>query len=395
MLNFKVIGCGAAGNKACIDLINSGFNKEKIVLLNSTSRDIPAEYKEEAILFGEGLGGCGKERRIGKKMILQDMQENNIDLDRFVDPNEQAIILVGSTEGGSGSATIPVLAKYFKEVHGCNVICVLFFGFQSDTRGLQNSVELCQELSEDYGVVAISNLKFLNQAGDDEFKAEKLANEYFVNFIKTIAGLTILPGSQVIDDTDLFKVVTTPGYMMSDGFTIQKLKDTDEFDNKLKSCLTHHCFIDPPQNPGMKREALIFTVPDNAPINYRCAAIEEMYGTPYERFVNKASSDDNTVKFQFIISGMKLPVTELIEIYESYKERTQKVDKSSDSFLDVVGDMKGAVADSQFDVMGKQSTKISKGSFFKSFNMDAPEKPVQKKSGKKNEVTNIPPSDEY
>ena len=187
MLNFKVIGCGAAGNKAAIELIESGFDSEQVILINSTYKDVPEEYRNKTIIFGNGLGGCGKERSLGKKMLYADMMNNKISPEEMIASRDKGVVLVGSTEGGSGSSAIPILAKYFKEVVGLNVICVLFFGFQDDTRGLQNSIELAQELSEDYTIVAISNAKFLKDANNNRFKAEALANKNLLK-LKCVKG---------------------------------------------------------------------------------------------------------------------------------------------------------------------------------------------------------------
>ena len=61
----KLIGLGAAGNKAAICAVqNSVISIKNTMLINSTLKDIPAEYqsKEGAVvyqLFG-AYGGCGK-----------------------------------------------------------------------------------------------------------------------------------------------------------------------------------------------------------------------------------------------------------------------------------------------------------------------------------------------
>ena len=45
MLKTKIIGVGAAGNKAAINLIEKGvIEKGNVLLLNSTKKDIPDEY---------------------------------------------------------------------------------------------------------------------------------------------------------------------------------------------------------------------------------------------------------------------------------------------------------------------------------------------------------------
>ena len=71
-------------------------------------------------------------------MIMDDLKNGKIVPEGMTSSRDRGVILVGSTEGGSGSSIIPILAKYFKEVVGVNVICVLFFGFQEDYRTLLN-----------------------------------------------------------------------------------------------------------------------------------------------------------------------------------------------------------------------------------------------------------------
>ena len=46
-MKIKLIGVGAAGNKAVIEAVEQGVvDKESILLLNSTLQDIPVQYRE-------------------------------------------------------------------------------------------------------------------------------------------------------------------------------------------------------------------------------------------------------------------------------------------------------------------------------------------------------------
>ena len=378
MLSFTVIGCGAAGNKAVIDLMGIGYNPSKCYLVNSTAKDIPSDYHDNMIIFGASsnrLGGCGKERSIGREMLLTDLKAGKLDLDALVDPNDQAIVLVGSTEGGSGSSSIPILAKYFKQVHGKNVICVFFFGFNDDVRGMQNSIELCKELSEEYTVIGISNEKFL--ANGNKFAAEKKANELFCDIVKTLTGAMIVPGPQMIDDTDLYKVVTTPGYMIVNNWAFNRPKNADSYISSLKNFLDNQGFVDPGRNPGAKRIAMIFNIPgsdDN--IDYRGTTLREMYGEPYEFFTHLNDQSDGYF-ISFIVSGMNLPSEEIQNIYDEYMERTTHVNKSRDSFFDMLDTMDAAEGDAGFDMLTnthKQDVAVAKSSFFADFSK-APKKP--------------------
>ena len=371
MLNFKVIGCGAAGNKAVIDLVESGYDINQVILINSTPRDVPADYREKTIIFGKGLGGCGKERALGKKMLLEDLSKDKIIPDEMVSSRDKGVVLVGSTEGGSGSSAIPILAKYFREVVGVNVICVLFFGFQDDTRGLQNSIELSQELSNDYGIIMISNAKFLRDANQNRYKAEKLANKKFIDIINILRGATIRPSAvQVIDDTDLYKIIYTPGYMMADSITLTNLGVMEDFNSIIIDAMRSHKFINPPKEAGVKREGFIFNVEDsNDSIDYSVSCLVDIFGSPYEKFTNLAIGEDiNGYTMDYILSGMKLPIEELTELYESYIESSKKVNKNGDDFFEKAANMKGYAEDTQFDMMSNAGKKKSKKDFFTSIN---------------------------
>ena len=99
MLNAKIIGVGAAGNKAAIALIKKGiFDRDSVLLLNSTLKDVPEEYKDNAIEFGT-VRGCGKERDIAKTMIMQSLHDKAVDLDSFIEANDQLVVIVTSVEG--------------------------------------------------------------------------------------------------------------------------------------------------------------------------------------------------------------------------------------------------------------------------------------------------------
>lgn len=375
MLNLKVIGAGAAGNKAAISLIKAGFNKNDVTLINSTVKDIPDEYKDNSIIFGQNsnsLGGCGKERDKGKELILQDMKNGKITLDNIADPDTNAVIIVSSTEGGSGSAATPVISKYIKDVLGIPVIVILFFGFNTDVRGMQNSIEICQELQDNYGVIGISNAKFFDIANKNTIKAEQLANSQFVKIVKILSGKDIIPGTQNIDDTDLFKLIVTPGYMMVETASINKIKNTDQYNNAIMKSIDESTLIDC-SDKGSKRIGIIYDVNSSMYdcIDLSASVIKEFYGTPYELFTHvQTSTDQNTVTW--IATGLPLPIKEIEEIYKAYQESSNSVNKNKDTFFDNVFEMKGNQEDEMFNMLSrKEEKKMSKASFFADFGMGA------------------------
>lgn len=379
MLKLKVVGCGAAGNKAAIQLIETGFDKGDVTLINSTSRDIPEDYRSNAIIFGtaSSLGGCGKERDMGKRLILNDMRTGSINLDNIVDADTNALVIVSSTEGGSGSAVAPIIAKYATEVLCVPVIMILFFGFNSDVRGMQNSIEISQELSDDYAVIGISNAKFLDQGGN-KIKAERAANVEFCKIINILNGSIITPAEQNIDSTDLFKLVTTPGYMCIGDTSIAKVKNVDQFNKQIAEAIDNSKLLDV-STKGAKRIGVIFDVSEDMEdnIDYNAGAVLSKYGTPYEMFTHVQSTGANTATW--IISGLHLPIEEVKEIYKNYTERSATVNKKQDSFFDSISRLEGNKEDGMFNMLTpsakkNQPSKAAKNSFFADFGIGSGDK---------------------
>ena len=84
-MNVKLIGIGAAGNKAAINAVeNKVIAMEHVMLINSTLRDIPADYKGLKIEYAGSYGGCGKERNIAFDLAMKNLQEGVLPLEEFL-----------------------------------------------------------------------------------------------------------------------------------------------------------------------------------------------------------------------------------------------------------------------------------------------------------------------
>lgn len=397
MMNIRFLGCGAAGNKAAIHLVNEGvININHTLLINSTIKDIPAEYQEKSVIFSteEVAGGCGKERDLGKGMLLNKMRLGAIDPETWIEPTDQMIIICGSTEGGSGSASIPILAKYFKEVVGIPVLVCLFFGFEDDIRGLQNTIEVCQELSDEYGVIGISNKKFMRDANGNKIKAEKLANAELAKRIRILFGLDIVESEQNIDDTDLYKLVTTPGFMEIGKVDLDNVKSVSQYSSFVSDSIADSKSLDS-YSKSAKRIGLIFNInerTENA-IDFEHSVIKETFGTPYELFSHIQNA---TTKewMAYIAVGIKMPINYLEDTYASYIERSSQVNKEKDNFFNKAAELKGNEEDSIFNTFGTKrnvigSTQKSKRDFYDSLGVEKDEQAPKESKKKDPKVTTV------
>lgn len=394
MLNVKIIGVGAAGNKAAIKLMKEGdFSSKNTMLINSTRKDIPDEFVDNAVILSStannGLGGCGKERDMGRGLILRDMRTGNIDFDGFLGQETNIAVIVASTEGGTGSASAPVIAKYIKDVCHVPVIVCLFFGFNTDVRGMQNSIEVCRELPDNVGVIGISNQKFLEQANNNRIKAEQLANQKFCDIVRIITGKDLIPSSQNIDDTDLFKLVTTEGYMVIEEVTdISKVKNQKQLNEVIRETMDNSVLVDP--DGGAKRIGVVYDASQSVIDNLDCDSsfICEKYGTPYEMYIHIQNSDKGGL--YWITAGMNLPIKEIQDIYQNYMNTSKEVNKDKDAFFESIMGMNGIPEDKSFNMLSFKKdparTVEEKDAFFGQFGFSPTRKanaPQQKNEGAK------------
>ena len=122
----RLIGIGAAGNKAAIAAVeNNIISVEKTMLINSTLKDIPAEYQSKkganVKQYAGAYGGCGKERNISNKLATSNLASDTLDLNTFLgvgtDAEAELVIIVASTEGGTGSGSAPLIGNFILNVY--------------------------------------------------------------------------------------------------------------------------------------------------------------------------------------------------------------------------------------------------------------------------------------
>lgn len=350
----KVIGIGAAGNKVACTLIEQKvIDIKDVLLINSTLSDVPDKYRGIAIQFSNSIGGCGKERASAKKLCAQSINDNTLNkLDSFMDPDDSTCIIISSAEGGTGSGSAPLIGKYMKEVIGTNVHMVVFTGFEEDVRGLQNTIEYFKELSEEFTVEAISNLRY---AGKNKLLGEGKANLDFVEKFRILLGQKIIDSDQNIDDTDLFKVAVTPGYMCIEHIEVdERIKNTEMFNRYLTEAIDDSKCLESPDKSA-KRIAVILNLSERSRqyVDYSFAVLKEKYGVPFEIFTH-IQYDEGEEYIDFIISGMNLPLEEIEKTYKKYQDMASAAEKSKDSFSEKLSKMTISNPDDAFDMIAKK-----------------------------------------
>jgi cell division GTPase FtsZ len=364
MLNAKIIGIGAAGNKAAIELMKEVPElQSSIILVNTTLKDIPLEYRDFAVEL-EGLyKGCAKERSIANDIMIDNLKNNKFEYP--YNENDAMTIIVTSAEGGTGSGASIMLAKYISAVYKSHIHFCIFTGFEDDVRGLKNTVDLLKELDPNYTVEIISNKKFLDEAYDNRVKAEELANKKFCENIKVLLGGTITESKQNIDESDLLKLVNTPGFMVIETANLNKIKNTDDYNKRLIDAIDNSKSLT--IEPTCKRFGVILDITDKESyfVDFSNKVLKERYGVPYEAFSHIQNiHEDNNI--QIIVSGLKMPVEDIEDVYNEFISKKASVDVSKDDFFS-----KAFSTDAnEFDALNKSVKKnnidSAKADFFNS-----------------------------
>lgn len=351
MISIKVLGIGAAGNKAAIQLIkNSVLEEERVRLINSTLGDVPQEYQAMCIPLSKVDAGCGKERAMAKNLAINALKSNlGKELAEFISDEDRLIVIATSTGGGTGAGSSLLIGQYIQQVLGKKVMIYAFTGFEEDARELKNTIEFFKEINPEFIVQSTSNKKFLDEA-PNKLKAEELANREFCNKMAIITGQGIVSSTQNIDETDLFKVITTPGYMDAGFISMSKLKNMDQFNSNIVNFLDEKHSLE--TTKSSKRLAVVINLQNKYQdfVDYKFTPLKDRFGTPFEVFNHVQDVDKIGDCIWFISSGMDMPLDEVQEIYERYKSETDKISKKQDVFFDVANQMVSEEIDTMFDI---------------------------------------------
>lgn len=362
-----LVGIGAAGNKAVIKANEMGVIAEKdSVMINSTSKDFPKDFNGTKLILSPKDSGCGKERSVAKDFTTTAIRSGkltDIDVNGYT-----SVIICTSVEGGTGSGATPMIAQYFHKVCRRNVHVIAFTGFEDDVRGLGNTIEFFQELDSNLIVQTISNKKFMQLAGNNKFKAEDMANAEMCKRIEILTGQNFIASGQNIDDTDILKVSNTCGYMTVEQRFLEKpLIDQEDFNRIVKKMIYESKTIQS-NNSGAARMGVILNISPSSEdaIDYSFTDIKASYGYPYECFL-QSQWDGKKEYIAFIISGMKMPIDEIKEVYNRYEAQSALVNKSNDLFFKELNSMNLNDEDKKFDMIKNVEHGMSIDDFMKEF----------------------------
>lgn len=369
----QVIGCGACGGKVVKDLIDYNIVPiNKCMIINSTSQDRPdTPCKFVNIGKEDQLGGCAKEPSRGYALCQEAISNGTLNLDEFILPDTRKVYVIASLEGGTGCGSSQLIVPYISQVCGLPVHVIAVSGFEDDPRGLKNTIQFMQKLSDDVTVSIICNKKYLKAANNDKLKAEKMCNMDIINLISILDGNMIIPSDKNIDSNDLFKLSTKAGYLNVCSVDVDdKIRNVDQFNSIIKEMIDNAKSMDV-KSPKQTAMGVFINLPQDEQqnIDYSFDLIKEYYNTEdsecYEVFTHVQYNPEIANSISFVNAGMQLPVDEMQRMYDQFCIQNQKaaaVKKDKKKFFDAAQTM---IFDDDENDLSSKST-MSKNDFLAS-----------------------------
>ena len=329
-----VIALGAAGNKAAIRLIEKGIvPRDHVKLINTTSKDIPDEYKDPSLFvsFSPSEEGCGKESAKGRAYMIEAITSGRIDLASMLNEDSREVILVSSTGGGTGAGSTPVVAKYFDAMN-VPVHVFAFIGFEGEIRELSNTLKFFKSLPEKTVLHTIVNSYFLDYTKNYS-KAEELANDEFCQEVEILLGLKLYPSRHNIDDRDLYKINTQEGYITINHISLANVKNTEAFNKLIADAFENACYLD--CDRSAKRIAVIINASQRIQevIDNSFEVLKRYVGVPIELFQHiqpdDASEEVEEEYIDIIACGLNFPEKAFKDVLIKYTNLKEKLSSTS------------------------------------------------------------------
>jgi len=206
-IKIKVVGCGGAGNNTVSRLMQMGIKNVETVAINTDALDLLYTEANKKILIGKettrGLG-AGADINVGKKAVEEQREEIKNAI-----KGSDLLFLTAGLGGGSGSASIPFVAKLAKEMN-ILTIAIVTLPFLMEGKHRAENARIALEELEQYAdtLIVIQNEKLLeivpNLALADAFK---FADEILANAVKGIVDVVMNPGLVNVDFADLKAII--------------------------------------------------------------------------------------------------------------------------------------------------------------------------------------------
>lgn len=343
MLKSFTFGCGQGATKAMITAIDNGvLDKDRCVVVNSTIKDVPSEYRPTAIIISDDPdAGCGKVRDAARALMNDFIKSNPNYLEELIPEDTDYINIITTSEGASGSGSSVVLAQYISNTIELPVIITLITGFESDIRGLQNTINYFRDLKgANCGIITVSNRRFLNEANGNIFVAEKLANEDIAKTLSIIGAQGLIDCEQNIDDTDHYKIITNPGVIFAGEVEVSdRIKNADQFNKLVGDMIDNTTSLD--FEPSATKVGIYMNIPEETievlDTSFSIIKKKLCWNGFQEFFIHRQNDPKQHNFIRVVASGINMPKAELMNMYNKFEKNSNQMSAGEDDFFDTLG----------------------------------------------------------
>ena len=205
-----VFGCGGGGCNTITRLTDMGIGGARTVALNTDAKHLAVTRAHKKILIGKELTrglGAGGYPDVGRKAT----EESREDIKEILE-GVDLLFLTAGLGGGTGTGSIPVIAKIAKEL-GAIVIAPVTLPFKMEGSRIGKAEEGLIRLRE-YADTAIilENQKLVQLAGNRPIKdAFAVADELIATMIKGVTELISTPSLVNLDYADVKAIMHSGG----------------------------------------------------------------------------------------------------------------------------------------------------------------------------------------
>jgi cell division protein FtsZ len=206
-IKIKVVGCGGAGNNTISRLMQMGIKDVETIAINTDALDLLYTDANKKILIGKettkGLG-AGADITVGRKAA-----EEQIDEIKNAIKGADLLFLTAGLGGGSGSGSIPLVARLAKEMNILN-IAIVTLTFLMEGKHRSENARIALEELEQYSdtLIVIQNERLLEIVPNLSLaEAFSFADEILANAVKGIVDVVLNPGLVNVDFADLKAII--------------------------------------------------------------------------------------------------------------------------------------------------------------------------------------------
>jgi cell division protein FtsZ len=205
-----VFGCGGGGCNTITRLTDMGIGGARTVALNTDAKHLAVTRAHKKVLIGKDLTrglGAGGYPDVGRKAT----EESREDIKEILE-GVDLLFLTAGLGGGTGTGSIPVIAKIAKEL-GAIVIAPVTLPFKMEGSRIGKAEEGLIRLRE-YADTAIilENQKLVQLAGNRPIKdAFAVADELIATMIKGVTELISTPSLVNLDYADVKAIMHSGG----------------------------------------------------------------------------------------------------------------------------------------------------------------------------------------